>query len=330
MKFVNRLISSAAIGTMIFVGGAANATEVIRMGHHHAVGGLIDNTAKKFAELVTEKTNGEVEVRIFPGAQLGQERELFDLLNNNGVDATITSLGHMDRYYPPIAATSFPFAFRSWDHARNALTGDFGKMLKSGLKEKSNAQIVGWLEVGFRDLLFRGDPVTELAGMKGLEMRSPENFVWIRMYELMGAKPTPITWGEIYVSMQTGVLRGLDTPAFAAVDMKFNEVTNAMVKTNHMFAVMGIVVNKNRMAKLSPAHQKAVEEAGFEAGMWINNTVLRPGADTAYGKLEELGVKVVAPSNPDEWARAMRPLWEELKEKNPGSDKALQMLLATE
>lgn len=330
MGFVKRFVSGAAIAAMVVVGGAANAAEIIRMGHHHAVGGMIDNTAKKFAELVSAKTNGEVEVRIFPGAQLGQERELFDLLNNNGVDACITSLGHMDRYYSPMAVTSFPFAFRSWQHARNALTGEFGGMLKDGLKKNSNAQIVGWLEVGFRDLLFRGEPVTELAGMKGLEMRSPENFVWIRMYELMGAKPTPITWGEIYVSMQTGVLRGLDTPAFAAVDMKFNEVTNAMVTTNHMFAAMGIVVNKNRLAKLSPAHQKAIEEAGFEAGMWINDTVLRPGADTAYGKLKELGVKVVAPSNPDEWAQAMRPLWDELMKKHPGSDKALQMLLATE
>ncbi len=322
-------VLAMAAGATLLLGGNALAAEVIRMGHHHAVGGMIDKTANKFAELVAAKTNGDVEVKIFPGAQLGQERELFDLLDNNGVDASITSLGHMDRAYPPIAVTSFPFAFKSWDHARNALRGDFGDMLKAGLKENSNAQIVGWLEVGFRDLLFRGDPVTKMADMKGLDMRSPESFVWIRMYELMGAKPTPITWGEIYVSMQTGVLRGLDTPAFAAIDMKFNEVTDSMVTTNHMFAAMGIVVNKNRMARLSPAHQKAVIEAGDEAGQWVNDTILRPGSETAYAKMEEIGVRVVAPENPAEWADAMKPLWAEMISKNPGADKALDVLLAT-
>ena len=319
----------AAFAMCLSLSLPANAA-TLRMGHHHAVGGMIDKTANKFADLVKEKTNGEVTVQIIPGAQLGQERELFDLLNNNGVDATLTSLGHMDSYWGPITVTSYPFAFRDWQHARTALAGEFGERIKTGVAENSNAEIVGWLEVGFRDLIFRGEPITKLEGMKGVNMRSAESQTWIRMYELMGARPTPITWGEIYISMQTGVLQGLDSPAFAALDMKFNEVTNSLVKTNQMFAIMGIVVNENAMAKLTEEQQKAVREAGMEAGEWVNTTILEPGAQQAYAKMEELGMKVVEPENPDEWREAMRPLWDELSARHPGSDELLQVLLATE
>lgn len=318
------LVAAAAIAL------PAAAQERLRLGHHHAVGGLIDDTANKFAELVAEKTDGSVEVQIIPGAQLGQERELFDLLNNNGVDATITSLGHMDSYYGPITVTSYPFAFRSWEHARNALRGEFGDRIKAGVSENSNAEIVGWLEVGFRDLIFRGEPITTLEGMEGVNMRSAESQTWIRMYELMGARPTPITWGEIYLSMQTGVLKGLDSPAFAALDMNFHEVTDSLVKTNQMFAAMGIVVNENAMARLTPEQQAAVREAGDEAGIWVNETILVPGAETAYERMEELGMAVVEPENPDEWREAMRPLWDELSARHPGSDELLEILLSTE
>ncbi|MDN2565512.1 TRAP transporter substrate-binding protein [Aquibium sp. A9E412] len=329
MRRSSLLAVSVILGTALAVLPAA-AKETIRMGHHHAVGGMIDQTANKFAELVAEKTGGEVEVQIIPGAQLGQERELFDLLNNGGVDATITSLGHMDSYYGPITVTSYPFAFRSWEHARNALRGEFGERIRQGVMENSNAQIVGWLEVGFRDLIFRGEPITRLEDMQGVNMRSAESHTWIRMYELMGAKPTPITWGEIYLSLQTGVVEGLDSPAFAALDMKFNEVTESLVKTNQMFAAMGIVMNKNTMAGLSEAHQTAIAEAGDEAGIWVNTTILEPNAAAAYDKMEELGMAVVDPEDPAEWQAAMKPLWSELSEMHPGSDALLEILLATE
>lgn len=322
--------ATAALAAAVALVAPASAQERLRLGHHHAVGGMIDQTATRFAELVSEKTGGDVEVQIIPAAQLGQERELFDLLNNNGVDATITSLGHMDSYYGPITVTSYPFAFRSWDHARNALRGEFGDRIKAGVRENSNAEIVGWLEVGFRDLIFEGEPITTLAGMEGVNMRSPESQTWIRMYELMGARPTPITWGEIYLSMQTGVLRGLDSPAFAALDMKFNEVTDSLVKTNQMFAAMAIVVNQTALSRLSPDQQTAVREAGDEAGIWVNETILAPGALTAYAKMEELGMTVVDPENPDEWRAAMRPLWDEMAARHPGSDELLEILLATE
>jgi TRAP-type transport system periplasmic protein len=320
------VVLSAAI--LWFLAVPAYSVETLRMGHHHAVNSVIDNTAKKFAELVEQKTRGQVIVRIFPGAQLGGEMDAFDLVNQGGIDATITSLGYADKFYKPIAVTTLPFVFRDWGHATKAMQGDFGSMLKKGLLENSNVNMVGVLELGPRDMLFTSrDPISDLAGMKGVKMRSPEMFVYIRMFELLGAKPTPIAWGEAYTALQTGVVAGLDSPAQQAMDMKFYEVCKSLVKTNHIFLDMIINVNKNRVAKLGPENQKAIEAAGQEAAAWSNATIIKPAVAAAYGDLGGKGVKVAEAKEIGKWAAAMKPLWDEVAAKYPGADKALKALL---
>lgn len=317
-----------SIALLIFISAPSYAVETLRLGHHQAVNSMVDKTAKKFAELVEEKTGGEVKVKVFPSAQLGGESQAYELLHQGGIDATITSMGYGDKYYPPLAATTLPFVFRDWDHAAKAMRGDFGKMLIKGLKDNSNIQMVGILEVGPRDMMFNRDPIQSLSGLKGVKMRSPEQFIWIRMFELLGAKPTPIPWGEVYTTLQTGVVAGLDTPAQQAIDMKFYEVTNSLVKTGHIFLFMSINVNKNKIAKLKPEYQAAIESAGREAAIWSNETIIKPGVAAAYSVLEAKGIKVVAADDIDKWAEAVRPLWNEIGEKYEGAGEAIKALRA--
>jgi TRAP-type transport system periplasmic protein len=323
---------SAALGVVLLVAVVSLFTipafggETLRMGHHQAVNSMVDKTAKKFAELVDQKTRGQVNVRIFPGAQLGQEGDAFDLVHQGGLDATITSLGYGDKYFKPIGVTTLPFVFRDWGHATKAMQGDFGKMLKKGMLDNSNINMVGFLEVGPRDMMFTRDPISDLQAMKGTKMRTPEQFIWIRMFELLGTKPTPIAWGETYTALQTGVVAGLDTPAQQAVDMKFYEVCKSLVKTGHIFLSMTINVNKNRVAKLSPENQQAIEMAGQEAAAWSNETIIKPGVASAYETLSGKGVKIVEAKEPEKWAAAVKPLWDEVVAKYPGADRALKAL----
>ena len=313
-----------AAGMLQFVGGQASA-ETLRIAHHHAVDSLVDKAANKFAELVEEKTNGELTVSVFPAAQLGQELEAFEQLNQGVLDATVTSIGLMDKYWTPVQITSLPFLWRNWDHAENAINGEFMQVLNQGVLDNSNARLIGTLGFGFRDMIFREDPVTSVDGMQGLKMRSPESLVWIRMFELLGAKPTPVTWGEVYTAMQTGVAAGLEAPAFNAMDMRFDEVTSAIVKTQHMFAAMAIAVNKNRYDSLAPELQKAVSEAGAEAGQWITK-IARDGAEEAYEQWIAKGNELLEPEDPAAWAAKVKPLWDEIGAKHPESAKLIQLL----
>jgi tripartite ATP-independent transporter DctP family solute receptor len=322
-------IAIAAGALQLAVAAPAAAQTTLRLAHHHAVGGQVDKAANRFADLVKERSNGQVIIRVFPAAQLGQEREAYGLVNTGVIDLSISSLGILDQVYPPINVTSLPFVFRDWDHAFRAYDGPFGKALTDGIKARTSTVPLGYLHLGFRDMLFRGEPVADSAAMKGVKMRSPEATMWVRMFELLGARPTPVTWGEVYTAMQTGVADGLESPAMAALDMKFNEVTKSVVRTKHMFASMGLFANSTRFGRLPAATQEILMVAGREASEWVNKTIAEPGEKEAYAKMQQLGMKVIEPANAQAWSSAMEPLWKETTGRYPGSDVLLKLLIET-
>ena len=325
---IRKSVLAAALAAAAFVTGFAGAAqaETFRLAHHHAVGGQVDIAAKKFAEVAKEYSNGEITIQVFPGAQLGQEREALDLVNQGAIDISITSTPILDKLFPPMAVTSAPGVFKGWEHAREVYKGEFGQGLIAGVRESSDIEILGFIHLGFRDLMFAGDAPLTLADMQGKRMRSPENFVWIRMFELMGARPTPVTWGEVYTAMQTGVAEGFDTSAAAAIDMKFNEVSKSLLKTQHMFGSMLFAMNENKFAALSPEKQEIMRKVAADTGDYVDLEVNIPAENAAYGKLESLGVKIVEPSNPQEWRDVVAPLNKEIADRNPGADKFIEML----
>lgn len=317
---------SLMAGALAAALAAPVSAETLRLGHHHAVGGRIDQAATYFAELVAERSDGAVTVQVFPGAQLGQEREALDLVNQGAVDLTITSAPLLERLYPPMAVAAAPFLFTDWDMARAAFGGQFGEELRAGVREASDVETLGFFHTGFRDMMFVGDAPTSIAEIKGMRMRSPENFVWVTMFELLGTRPTPVTWGEVYTAMQTGVAEGLDTSAASAIDMHFNEVTASLLQTNHMFGTMTINMNGPAYEALPAETQALLRQAAIDTGTYIDLEIAIPAENAAYDKLKSLGVTIVAPSDPAEWQEAITPLLDEIAKKAPGSDHFIAML----
>ena len=131
--------------------------------------------------------------------------------------------------------------------------------------------------------------------------------MWIRMFELLGARPTPVTWGEVYSAMQTGVAEGLESPPMAALDNKFHEVTKSLVRTRHMFASMGIFGSSTKLARLPKEQQEILAAAGKETAEWTNKTLAQPGEAQAYKRMVDLGMQVVDPPNPEGWSKPMQP-----------------------
>jgi tripartite ATP-independent transporter DctP family solute receptor len=328
MRMTTKLAGFAAIALATLTLVPSAWAQTFRMGHHHAVGGAADKAANHFADLVSEKSAGRITVRVFPGAQLGQEREAFDLMNQGGIDISVTSTGIIDKVYPPIAVTAMPFVFNSWDHAMGALNGEFGQRLTEGVRNASETEILAYFGFGFRDLMFTGTPKTTLAEMQGIKMRSPESYVFIKMFELMGARPTPVTWGEVYTAMQTGVAEGFDTPPATALDMKFEEVTKSLLRTGHMFSAASFAMNKTKFNALPPEDQALIREAALETSAWLTETVTVPEENSAYDRLTAAGIEVAVPADPAEWRAAMLPLVEEIRARGDGSAELLDLLAA--
>lgn len=331
MRSIGRRVAAlaAAVLAATTLLAQAEAQTQLRLAHHHAVGGTVDLTANKFAALVAEKSKGALVVKVFPAAQLGQEREAYGLVNTGVLDMSITSLGILDQVYPVINVTSLPFVFRDWDHVYKLYDGEFGAALRDGIKQNTNTQVFGYIHLGFRDMLFRGPAVKDAAGMKGLKMRAPEAALWFKMFEALGAKPTPVTWGEVYSAMQTGVADGLESPAMTALDNKFQEVTKSLVRTHHMFGSMGIFGSTAKLARLGKDQIGILAAAAQEATEWSNKTISEPGEEEAYKKMAALGMEVADPTRIEDWSTPMKPMWAELTSKTPGAERFLKLILDT-
>jgi TRAP-type transport system periplasmic protein len=310
-----------------WLGAAPGSAETLRLAHHHVVGGQLDRAAHLLADRVDEMTGGELEIQIFPAAQLGQQNEAFEQLNLGVIDMSLSPISLMDKVYPPIRVFDLPFLWDDFEHFQRAVDGEFGKAAFEGLLANSNTRLIGMSGLGFRDMIFRGEPVTEVAGMGGLKMRAPEAHLWIRMFELLGARPTPVTWGEVYTAMQTGVADGLEAPAVGALDMKFDEVTSSVVLTQHMFGNMGVCINQQRYEQLSPEFQEAITVAGAEAGRYMTEDTIA-GVAKAYEDMKARGLVVVEPEDRAEWAEAMKPLWKEVAAQHPDSAHLIELALA--
>ena len=318
-----RVLAVAALTALL--GVAANA-ETLRLAHHHTVGGQLDRTAHLIAEEIARITDGALVVEVFPAAQLGQQQEAYDQLDLGIIDMTLTPSSLIDKKWAAIRHADLPFLWDSFEHFERAKAGDWGQAMVDGVLANSNTRIIGWGGFGFRDMIFRGDPVTAVAGLEGMKMRAPESRLWIRMFELLDARPTPVTWGEVYTAMQTGVADGLESPAVAALDMKFNEVTSSVVKTQHMFGILAICINERKFQSLSPEFQAAVLEAGRLAGEFFDSDT-KEQIINAYSEMETKGMTVVDPADRSEWVTAMSPLWEEVKGDHPDIGRMIDIAL---
>lgn len=161
-----------AIGCLLIFPFYSSAADklLIRFGHHHAVGGQEDQYAKKFAELVSHKSNGAITVEVLPGSQLGQEAEAAEGIHLGSLQTTVASSPFMNKYVKEMGVDYLPFVWESWAHAARALNGSAGEdMNRRLLAAKSNVRILAWHQIGFRSMLFVKKKVDSLEGLNGLK-----------------------------------------------------------------------------------------------------------------------------------------------------------------
>ena len=204
----------------------------------------------------------------------------------------------------------------------NGLSGE--QMNKRLSAVGSNVKILSWHQIGFRSMLFVKKRVKSLEDMKGLKMRSPESWVFIWMFRALGAKPTPITWGEVYPALQTGVVDGMETPYQSAIDMKFAEVAKHWTETEHMFSNMPHLVNERWYNSLSAEHQKILYEAAQEAAAFASARERENGEDVK-SRLAKMGCTFDSVDKKP-FRDSMKPVYDEYVRRAPEAQTLLDLI----
>lgn len=250
-------------------------------------------TAKRFNELVQQRTNGRVRIDIFDNSQLGSERDLVEGLQLGTVDLVATSTGPLGGFVPEINIVDLPFLFRDKQHAYKVLDGPIGQALLKKFDALGIHGLAYW-EAGFRHIINSKRSVNSPKDLAGLKIRVMENKVHLASFKAMGANPSPMAWGEVFSALQQGVLEGMEGPIALVYTSKLYEVQKYMSLTGHFYSPGLWLISMQTWAKLPADIKKVFEDTSLEMTSY-ERSVMAEQEEKQTAMLKSYGMEVVAP-----------------------------------
>jgi len=246
-----------------------------------------------FANLVNKKTNGAIEVQVFPSSQLGDARETLEGSLTGVLEATKASAGALSSFVKEFSVFSLPYVFTNKEDIFKALSldGKSGKFLNKKL-EDAGFKLISYYDTGFRSIFNNKCPINKIEDLRGLKIRVMNDPIMIETINTLGALATPLAYGELYSALKQGVVDGAEQPPVSVYTMKFYEVSKYFSLTNHFYDLNVVVMSKKYFdEKLTTEQQKAILEAGEETQIYERQLWADYEKD-AIGKLEKKGMIV--------------------------------------
>ena len=220
----------------------------------------------RFRQHAEEATGGAVVVRLFPSGTLGQEREVVQQLQEGLVDFMVSGTAIWGSVAPKLQVFDFPFLWRDWEHVHAVVDGRVGREAADYLEGALRIRPLAWGDsFGFRQVVTRSRDVREPGQLAGLKIRTIQSPIYVKAVELMGASPTPMAFGEVYTSLQTGVIDGYEHDASTTLQQRFYEVAGHMARTRHIAGVLGFFASSVGLARIPPEFRTAIEQAAIDA-----------------------------------------------------------------
>lgn len=267
----------------------------------------------RYAQLVKERTKGRVAIQVHHSRELGDERQVVEGLQLGTIHLTVTSTGPLGGFVPEMNVVDLPFLFRSPEHAYKVLDGQIGRDLLNKFEPIDIKGLAFW-ENGFRHITSTKKPIREPGDLKSLKIRVMENKVHQAAFRQLGADATPMAWGEVFTSLQQGLLDAQENPIPIIYTFKLNEVQKYLSLTAHVYSPAPLLMSKKTWDRLPPEMQKVMldtarETAQFERGL------IREQEQKELGELRAMGMTVI--ENPDRAAfrEAMRPVFEQFQNR---------------
>ncbi|WP_226503859.1 TRAP transporter substrate-binding protein [Pseudomonas sp. MWU16-30317] len=263
------LAVSALTGLALFIGaGSAMADQTLRLAHASSSDSLINQAMVRFAAEVSSETKGELKVQIYPDGQLGDEAPIVDSVGAGAIDIGLG--GSTDGIDPRLNALSLPFLFKDAAAVHAYLDSPAGKsFLRMG--EDHGFIMLSALDSGFRQFANSKHPIIKPADLNGLKIRTPPNPVILATIKQLGALGQSIPFGEVYTSLQSGVVDGVEPELRDFYDQKWYEVAKNVSVSNYVWSANFWFINKDKYESLSAAERTALDKAVADATVWYRS-----------------------------------------------------------
>lgn len=268
-------------------------------GHGAAENSIGDLYCLKFKELVEEKSGGSITVDVYSGSQLGTYGEMLQSLQTGDIGGMIFQPAPAVSFVPELAVLDIPYAFLGCtkdqiDKALNdsEFTGILEKSFeKSGYKFMSFAQVATFREVT------SNKPVKSAKDFKGLKIRTLENNNHIAFWKALGANPTPVAFGELYLSLQQGLVDAQENPYDTSLNAGFAEVQKYLIDTHHILYPNLFIVSKSLYDSMPPEYQAIFDEAAGEAKEYAQQLMAASAAEDRQKLLDAGMEEIVIPDS---------------------------------
>ncbi|MDR0621731.1 MAG: TRAP transporter substrate-binding protein [Deltaproteobacteria bacterium] len=259
------------------------------------------------ADLLKERTNGEVLLQPQPNSMLGNEQELIEYMQMGSVEAAITSTGPLGGFTDAFLVFDLPFIFPDAATARRILDGPIGQKI---LESVENIDIIGitFFENGFRQITNSVRPILNPEDVKGLKIRTMQNKIHMATFSAIGAVPIPMPFGELYSAMKQGTIDGEENPIPLIYSSKFYEVQQYCSLTGHFYSPTPLFVSKTAWNKLTDEQKSIFRTAAAEARDYQRGLIDKQTAEYV-DQLKEKGMRVDQVDKAV-WLQAMEPVYD--------------------
>lgn len=298
-------------------------TTTIRMAHALNTSHPVHEAMVFMADLASEKSDGRLEIIVYPNQQLGSEREILELVQIGSVGMTKISSAALENFVPEMRVFSLPYLFGDEEHIESVLMGEIGQeLLLAG--EPYWLRGLTYYDAGKRSFYTMDRPINTPEDVQGLNIRVMQSQMAVNMMRELGGSPTPISFGELYTALQQGVVDGAENNPPSFLTSRHYEVAQYYSLDEHTMLPDVVIIGTEVWNTLDTQEQQWLQEAAdssaiFQKELWIE------AEKEAFETVQEAGVEIIYPDK-EPFIEATRGIYEQFRQDQPELYKIVEQI----
>ncbi|MBE0532946.1 MAG: C4-dicarboxylate TRAP transporter substrate-binding protein [Rhodospirillales bacterium] len=295
MKNFTKGVAVATVSTLLSMGGAFAASFTLSVNTALSTDDPVFKGLEQFRENVIKATGGDVDVRLFPGSQLGSDEDVLEQARAGANVAVSTGGERLAVFTKEFGILGAPYLFDTYDEARKVVTSPLFEAWVEKLRKAANLQVLSFNQYEGSRHLLTNRPVKVPADLAGIRMRTVGAPVWLETIRAIGATPTPMPWTETYSAIQQKVIDGAEAQLPAVYGSRLYEVVKYITTTGHFFRITGLVTSAKWFDSLPEKYRKVLRDEALKSGDYTSKMTI----DTVPQYQKMMEEKGVVFSNPD-------------------------------
>jgi len=269
----------------------------LRAGHDQPVGSMYDEGHKMLQKLLEERSGGKMKLAVFPAAQLGSEVAMIEGVRLGTLDMSAAHVANASTVIPELALFSVAYLFKDRDHYEKVVSDPKFQARIDQLVASKNlgVKVIGYYSAGVRNIYTRRGPANTPDDLKGTKIRVMNNPVEAKIWNTLGAIPTPMNFGEVYQSLQSGVLDAAENGLAVIESNRHYEAAKTIILSEHQRSISLLLMNERKLNAMSAEQRNTLLAAAKDAAVFERKRDAELNAE-AIERMRAKGAQIVEPN----------------------------------